>query len=210
MFNDAVIILPPAFLPPPLYYAVMLGARRVVIDTEMAYNKRAKSVHRTLVTQSHGPKFLTVPVSHPESSRTTWSAITVSDHNQWWSTMTSTLATIYGSTPFFEYYRDDFEKLLSEKNVGESITTLDLELDALIRRILKIPTRLSTVLDSRDASICDLRNADFRLSEIVTPEFCVSLVEELNPSLSIIEYLFNLGADETSRLLRSSVVTPKQ
>lgn len=206
MFTEPVLFLPPAFLPPAAYYAAMLAVRRALIDESMRYDKRAKSVHRTFLATTHGVSALTVPVERPESSRTAWNRVNVSGHGQWWRTMRSTLATAFGPSPFFEYYRDLFDSELSEKAVGAPVTGLDLALDSEIRRLLSLPTLVSASADPRDSVFIDLRRVDFFHDPIELPGFSIRVAPELSPGRSILEPLFRLGADETRRLLHQSVI----
>ncbi len=205
MFSDPVLLLPPAFLPTAAYYAAMLASRRAVIDSGMRYDKRAKSVHRTFLQTTHGVTNLTVPVERPVSSRTSWDTVNVSGHGQWWRTMRSTLATVFGATPFFEYYRDRFDAELSENAVGKPVTSLDFSLDAALRRLLRLPTLVSAATDSRDRVFTDLRRTDFMSGDLEIPGYTISLPDELAPGRTILEPLFRLGADETRRLLQESL-----
>lgn len=154
-------------MPPADYFREMSNADLAVIDTTMRYDKRMKSVHRTVVSGRDGaPLYMTVPVSTPGTSRCTWDEVSVSAHGHWWSVQRQTMATFYGATPFFDFYRHDLFPFLSESAVGRHITDLDIDLILTIRRLAGIDTPLSVTLDprlttDRDVEIKDLRNHDF-------------------------------------------------
>lgn len=134
---------------PAAYYAAMVDADYVVIDTAMRYDRRRKEVHRTIIDGAHGPVFLTVPVGRPQGR--TWNDVAVSDHGRWWNVQQSTLATLFGATPYFNYYRHDICRCLNEATVGHPITDLDIDIDAAIRRLLGITARMSVTLDPKMA-----------------------------------------------------------
>lgn len=202
MYPLTVPVLAPAFLPPAAYYAVMAAYPVAVIDTSLRYDKRAKTVHRTVVADSHGQRHLTVPIARPATSRTDWANVRISAHGNWWLTMRATLATIYGSTPFFNYYRDEFDRLLTPESVGEPITNLVIDLDAVIRRLLGLPTALSVVADPRDTAI-DMSRVDFYCPTVVTPAGTLTIPDELAPGHTILDPLFRLGGDELRIMLQS-------
>lgn len=161
-----IVLLPPLFAPPVAYFKAIAGADLAVIDTAMRYDKRQKSVHRTVVTGAHAAAFLTVPVTTPGTSRCPWDEVRVSPHGQWWRVMTSTLATLFGPTPYYNYYRQDFAPMLTEQAVGRPITDLDLDIILAVCRLVGIRTPLSVTLDPRykadnGVEIADLRYHDF-------------------------------------------------
>lgn len=180
------VILPPAFAAPASYYAAMVGADCVVIDTAMRHDRRAKAVHRTVVDGAHGSVFLTVPVCKAEGP--TWHDVRVSDHGRWWHVMQSTLATLYGPTPFFGYYRHDIFAPLDAPAVGCPVTDLDIAVDMAIRRLLGVTARMSVAADTRFGAdrVVDLRKIDF---------FDVDMPSDLYPGRSVLQALMELGGE---------------
>lgn len=178
-----IVVLAPLFLPPPEYFKIMKEADSVVIDTAMSYDKRFKTVHRTVVSAPHGPSFLTVPVSTPGTSRCRWESVKVSGHGEWWRVQKSTMSTLYGPTPYFDLYKHDIFPFFNEDAVGQTITDLDIRLIVALRRLAGITTPMSVTLDPRyltdaDVSVTDLRKYDFYSDE---------------RSRSVIEKLFHEG-----------------
>lgn len=208
MIKGTTVILPPAYMAPAAYYAAMVGADCIVIDTGMRYDRRAKAVHRTIVDGAHGSLFLTVPVTPPKGR--TWHDVGVSSHGRWWHVQTSTLATLFGPTPFFDYYRADITASMTEDAVGLPITDLDIAIDMQIRRLLGITAAMSVAVDPRacaagdidsrsqygqygdDSKIVDMRRVDF---------YNIEMPAELYPGRSVLRALFELGGDEVYRSL---------
>lgn len=122
-------------------------------------------MHRAYISQGLLRANLTVPVSKPGTSRCTWDEVRVSGHGVWWRVMTSTLATVFGSSPYFDYYRYDIQSLFTSAAVGRSITHLNIDLLLVVMKMLNIDTPLSVTLDPRltqgHAEITDLRKFNF-------------------------------------------------
>ena len=165
-----ILLLSPLYLPPMEYFRKMEEADLVVLDVEGRYDKRFKALHRTRVSNGEGAALLTVPVSTPGSSKCKTGELRVSGHGEWWRVEQQTLATLFGPTPFFNFYKHEVFELLNEKAVGENLTDFNIKLILLIRRFLGISTPMSMTLDKRyekdeDVEIVDLRSYDFYKDE---------------------------------------------
>lgn len=176
-----IVLLAPLYLPPADYFRLMADADLVVIDINMPYDKRFKAIHRTRINTAHGPGFLTVPVTKghrtaggsaliPEYSQY------VSPHGHWWRIQQSTMATLYGPTPFFDLYRQDFFGIINASAVGRPVIDFNIDLILAVCRLCGIVTPLTTTLHGicENDAIEDLRRHDF----YEKPE-TVSVIEDL-------------------------------
>lgn len=198
-------IFPPQYLGSTGYYAAMKRYDLVVVDTQMRYDKRFKSIHRTVIAGNHGPMMLTVPVSHgtPETDRKLrWDDVTVSAHGNWWDVHRGALESAYGRTPYFEFYIDSLLPFLRKETTGTAITDFDLELDAVIRSHLGITTRLTTRMPETENAeeADDLRRADF--STYFNKEYYQVRADRLGfmSNMSVLDLLFNMGPEAGSLL----------
>lgn len=191
--KGVVAVLPPRLFASCDYYALMARYERVVVDTAMRYDKRQKSVHRFTIAEAAGTANLTVPVSRPEGAFATgnlrWDAVTISAHGRWWETMPSTLATAYGRSPFFEFYIDRLMPVFSEPE-GQPVTTLDLEADAIVRRILSLDTEVLTEVPADAVEIHDFRLAP--LPSLTRPYW---QLHSASQPLSVLDLIFNAGPE---------------
>lgn len=196
------VLLPPMYLPVAGYYAAMARYDVAVIDVSMRHDRRRKAVHRTVIAGNAGPLMLTVPVSHTQGAKQ-WDQIAVADHGRWADEHRGALASAYGRTPFYEYYAPQFDALITDDAVGLPVTQFDCRLDALIRQLLGITTRVSAVLPPGidPTTVTDLRRSDF--SQYAPPAYRQLRADRLGyiPNLSIVDALFNLGPDQTRQLL---------
>ena len=180
----------------------------VVIDGDLPFDKRDKSTHRFAIADVRGPLNITVPISHSlsvDNRRPTWNDILISDHNRWWQTAATTLETAYGGTPWFHDLWPRFRHLFTDEAVGRPVLAYLLDMDATIRSILHLPTRVT--LAAPLGSKFGLPPTPIPEASVTIPPYRQIRQDTLGhiPNLSILDPLFNLGPDDTLALLKESI-----
>lgn len=204
VYPDATLLLPPRFMGSVGYYAMMARYGRVVIDTDMRYNKRQKAVHRCDIVDVRGDVQLTVPLAKPSlgmGERPTWHHCRVSTHDEWWRQMRVTLESAYGRTPYFEFLIDKFNGLFrSPEDWAEwpDAITVDRMADGIVRGILAMDNEVvwapASVTKGSD-NVVDMRRNDFIINN--QPEYWQVRRERLGfrDNLSILDLVFSLGPE---------------
>ncbi len=192
-FPDETIILPPAYFGGIDYYAAMAAHGNVIIDKNWRFDKRKKFTHRCDIADTRGTLQLTVPIEKPLNSReTTWNDIKVSTHGEWWNVHRVALESAYGRTPFFEFYIDRFLPFLQPRQEGEPLMDLDCCIDAAIRDILGISSRVeyNIACGGKD---CRSNKFDF----VAPAEYYQVRKSNLGfiARLSILDLIFNMGPE---------------
>ena len=197
LISDRCGVFAPQYFGSVGYYATMARYRRVVVDRDLRYDKRFKSVHRCEIADTRGRLMLTVPVS--KSSPRRWADATVSDHGGWWDVHRVSLESAYGRTPFFEYYIDRFLPLVQDTSV--SIVDLDCCIDAVVRRTLGLECEVEYAVGDMDA-VDDYRRGMYP-SVADVPYYQVR-ADRLGflPGLSILDLIFNMGPEAPLMLER--------
>lgn len=198
IYPDITVILPPCYCAPAAYYAIMSACGTTVVLDSVPFNKRAKYTHRTDIADTHGTLSLTVPVQKPKkSSGAVWSDILVSPHNEWWHIHTTALESAYGRTPFFEYYKDSLLPLISARSVNKPVTELDSSLDAVIRRILGIDTKIENIqnIDISNPKVIDLTQTALKYAPVIEYYQVRETRHGFIPHLSILDLIFNMGTE---------------
>lgn len=209
-----VALLPPVFMPPSSYYALMSLYDAAVIDVDMPYDKRMKSVHRTTICDTHGPLLLTVPVKRPHNvPDLKWSSIGVSAHGRWWEVHRVALESAYGRTPYFEHLFYLFSQFFAQRNTDdntlEPITDLDTGVGAIVRSILGIDTAVSipfakgSPLNPPDDVIDDWRAFDFSDPAVDVGPYQQVRQDKFGyiPALSVIDLIFNCGPKASAEII---------
>lgn len=191
--DDRAGVFAPQYYGTVQYYARMASYSNVVIDNDLRYNKRFKSVHRCEIVDTRHRIMLTLPVCQAAGA-TKWSQINVSPHGQWWADHRISLESAYGRTPFFEYYIDRFLPWLKYRDM--SVTDFDRGIDTEIRRILGLESRV--VYDMKEMP--EMPYDDFRhneLGEFRNVEYYQVRADRLGfvGGLSVLDLIFNIGPE---------------
>jgi hypothetical protein len=193
-------ILPLTYLGNILYYA-HLTSGRCTIDIHSNYIKQTYT-NRCSIISANGIQDLTIPIIKPKE-KTPIKDIRISSHDNWQQLHWRAIQSAYNSTPFYEYFCDDYLPFYQKK--WDFLLDFNLKIQEKTLELLnfqKIEPYLSdTYIEKSNFNTKDLR-------EVINPKkFDVSLYNNLNtqyyqifnqkfgfmPNLSIIDLLFNMG-----------------
>ncbi len=201
-----------AYSAPIQYYARLLHAQQVCIETHCHYTKQSYR-NRCVIASPNGPLSLTIPVAKSDKKILT-KDIEISNHGNWKHLHWNALESAYNSTPFFEYYRDDFQPFYEKSykylfDFNERLRQMICELIGFNPTIHYSTEYLST----------DAFNACDDLREIIHPKKPANIFDTdyqaipyyqvfaqkngFLPNLSIVDLLFNMGP-ESILVLRKS------
>lgn len=207
------IYLSSAYLAPVEYYTKFLTEKTVFIEKHENYLKQSYR-NRCTILSANGAIPLSIPVKHTSGEKTLIKDIRIADHGNWQHMHWNAIVSAYSSTPYFEYYQDDFAPFYHKKY--SFLFDYNEELRILINKLLGIEKQniLYTELYKTDLEKYDL---DFR--EIIHPKKDYRLLDlEFFPqkyyqvfnqkfsfveNMSIIDLLFNMGNESILVLMNS-------
>jgi hypothetical protein len=179
------------------YISVIKNADRVFIEKFENYQKQSYR-NRCHILSSNGVLPLSVPVARSRERRIDKVCIDYSlqwQHQHWQS-----IVSAYNSSPFFDFYRDDFVSFYSKK--FDNLWELNTSMLFLILELLEINTELGFTDEYiKNTRLLDLRDA-------IHPKYSTNLLSETEkgqyhqvfahkfefiPGLSVIDLLFNEG-----------------
>lgn len=198
-----------AYLGPVQQYSKMFHFPEVRIETSENYLKQSYR-NRCIIAGANGPLPLSVPIVKPDTLKCLTKDIRISDHGNWRHLHWNAIVSAYNSTPFFEYYEDDFAPFYEKKY--EFLFDFNEELRILICQLLDIQPQIQYTTSFE----ADVEN-DFRWispkQDIADPSFLLKPYYQVFqdkhgflPNLSIIDLLFNTG-NEGILVLRDSFVS---
>lgn len=198
-----------AYLGPVQQYSKMFHFPEVRIETSENYLKQSYR-NRCIIAGANGPLPLSVPIVKPDTLKCLTKDIRISDHGNWRHLHWNAIVSAYNSTPFFEYYEDDFAPFYEKKY--EFLFDFNEELRMLICQLLDIQPQIQYTTSFE----ADVEN-DFRWispkQDIADPSFLLKPYYQVFQdkhgfltNLSIIDLLFNTG-NEGILILRDSFVS---
>ena len=196
------VLLSSLYLAPVQYYSKLFRAKRVVIETDDNYQKQSYR-NRCIIAAANGSLPLSIPVDKPKGVKLKMRDIKIADHGNWQHFHWNAIISAYNSSPFFEYYRDDFYHFYEKTTTY--LFDFNEELRSLICTLLDIETSVSYTtkfVQEVDKNTTDLRESihpkrDWRNTDkefVARPYYQV--FTEKRPfieNLSIIDLLFNMG-----------------
>lgn len=186
------------------YYAAMLRFGTVGIDLSERYDKRHKSLNRMEIVGTNGRQTLSVPLQRPDRSMRT-GEIVLSEHGNWRHNHWGALYSAYGRTPFFDYFADDL-KAVCFNPANVTMASLGIAIHEAVVDFLGLPVKTLPVTEenaSEAAKTVDMRDSRFVMEENVREYYQIWKDRHgFQPSLSILDLLFNVGREAIFYLKR--------
>jgi hypothetical protein len=192
-----------AYLPPAEYFSLFLKADEVLIEKEENYLKQSFR-NRCYILSAHGPQLLTVPVYLGSLHKTSVKDIRIDYSKRWQKVHLGAIVSSYNSSPYFQFYFDEIEKIISANN--EYLLDLNTQLVELILKMLKIKIKPSYTThfelpanndyDHR-YSLSPKRISEYRVKEYLQ---VFDTENKFVQRLSVLDLIFNTGPEAGSYL----------
>lgn len=197
------IYLSSAYLAPIAYYAKMLQAKQILIEQHEHYVKQTYR-NRCTIAAPDGELALTIPIVKPDTPKCLMRDIRISDHGNWRHLHWNAIQSAYNHTPFFEYYKDDFQPFYEKRwdflmDFNEELCSLVcslIDMQPCIKRTTEYCTGLEHEEDWRERIHPKKQIEKEDDSFNIVPYYQV-FEQKLGflPNLSIIDLLFNMGPE---------------
>ncbi len=192
-----IVLLSSLYLAPVEYYAALFRAESVLLEVNDHYQKQSYR-NRCHIGGPNGMLTLSIPVEKISTAKRSMKDIRIADHGNWQHLHWNAILSAYGSTPYFQYYEDDFRPFYEKKNVF--LHDFNEQLRRLVCRLIGIETEISytdSYLQKPPIQCTDLREAIHpkRASSYRSAPYYQIFAEKQGfmNNLSIIDLLFNMG-----------------
>lgn len=187
-----------AYCPPIAYIALLSRHETICIERHETFPKQTYR-NRCEILTGNGTMILTVPATRPNGNHTLTGDMGITYIENWHIKHTRAITAAYNASPYYLYYKDDFEAILAKKYA--TLIELNTELLKFILKKMKIDTKIEY---STDFVIPANDPIDYRYTlspkrpcpiEIKSYDQVFGERFEFVPNLSSLDLLFNLGPD---------------
>ncbi len=190
------ILIHPNYFPNIHQFTQIIKANNILFEVSDNYQKQTFR-NRTYIYGANGKLGLFIPVIHTHKNRELFKDVKISYESNWMDLHLKSLQSAYRSSPYFEYFEDDFIKLYSKKE--KFLVDFNIKCIKLISNLLDLDLdfKISSEYVEKTNDIIDLRDLSNARKEkkIETPKY-IQVFESkhgyLN-NLSILDLIFSEG-----------------
>lgn len=189
------ILLHPTYFPSISHFVAIAQANSVTFEMEDNFQKQTNR-NRMYIYSPNGRQMLNIPVKHSAQAHQLFKDVRIENNFDWRKNHFKSLEAAYRTSPFFEYFEDDFRALFEKKH--EFIMDLNFQAFEVVTECLGIKNDFSKTTEYfRDANgLTDFRGLANGKKDASVFEPYTQVFEEkhgfLN-NLSILDLLFNEG-----------------
>ena len=195
------ILIHPNYFPNIHQFSQIIKANNILFEVSDNYQKQTFR-NRTYIYGANGKLGLFIPVIHTHKNRELFKDVKISYESNWMDLHLKSLQSAYRSSPYFEYFEDDFIKLYSKKE--KFLVDFNIKCIKLISNLLDLDLdyKISSDYVEKTNDIIDLRDLSNARKQktIETPKY-IQVFESkhgyLN-NLSIIDLIFSEGPNSVS------------
>jgi len=200
----------PNYSPSISHYVAFVQAEQVVLEIGDHFQKQTNR-NRMFIHSPNGKQLLNVPVKHAEKGNNHQKTKDVKIENNfgWQKQHFKSFEAAYRTSPYFEFFEDDFRPLFEKKHTF--LLDLNLEIFELLNGALglKINFEISEDFEKNPTNCIDARGLTNGKKDVNTFETYHQVFDDKNgfiPNLSIVDLLFNEGRHALDYLQRQTLI----
>ncbi len=185
-----------AYLPPVSYFVGINMCEEIVLESCENYTKQTYR-NRCNIVSANGVVGLTIPVEKGYGNKIPIQDVRISDYDNWQKIHWKSICSAYRSSPFFDFYEDDFRPFYHKK--WKYLWDYNLELLNLVLELLDIQPKITF---TNDFQVEYKDKMDYRFTINPKKESVVDIQPYYQvfqakhgfiKDMSIIDLLFNMG-----------------
>ena len=189
------IIIHPTYFPSISHYIAMLQADLVTLEMEDNFQKQTNR-NRMYIYSPNGVQLLNIPVKHSIDKHQKYKDVRIENDFGWQKNHFKSLEAAYRTSPFFEYFEDDFRPLFEKKH--EFLMDLNLETFELVNDALGVQFSIEKTDEyfHEVTNLKDFRSLANGKKDTTQNEEYTQVFNEKHGfinNLSILDLLFNEG-----------------
>jgi len=189
------LLIHPSYFPSISHYIALVNADSVTFEMEDNFQKQTNR-NRMYIYSPNGIQLLNVPIKHSNEKHQKYKDVRIENDFAWQKNHFKSLEAAYRTSPFFEYFEDDFRPIFEKKH--DFLMELNLEIFDLVNESLGITITSNKTVEYFHEAIDfkDLRPLINGKKDVTKIEAYTQVFEEkygfLN-NLSILDLIFNEG-----------------
>ncbi|WP_029037030.1 WbqC family protein [Salinimicrobium xinjiangense] len=206
------LLVHPTYFGPISQYTAMLKAEEVVFENEDNYQKQTYR-NRMYIYGANGKLLLNIPIKHTgnKSNHQRYRDVRIENDFPWQSQHWKSLETVYRTSPFFEFFEDEFQPLFEQKFdflMDFNYRCLELALDCL-QTDLKMEKTSEFILKPKDM-VDGRRLVEAKKQHLKVQPYPQVFQEKFGflNDLSIVDLIFNEGPQACAYLKEQELVFP--
>ena len=108
------ILIHPTYFPNISHFVGMANAETLFFEIEDNYQKQTYR-NRTIIYGANGALLLSIPIVFSQKNRQKFKDIKIANDTNWQSQHCKSIQSAYRTSPFFEFYEDEFQPLFTKK-----------------------------------------------------------------------------------------------
>ena len=189
------ILIHPTYFPSISHYVAMIQSDSVTFEMEDNFQKQTNR-NRMYIYSPNGVQLLNIPVKHAVEKHQKYKDVRIENDFGWQKNHFKSLEAAYRTSPFFEYFEDDFRPLFEKKH--EFLMDLNLEVFELVNDALgiTISPEKTTEFFHDVPGFVDFRNLANGKKDTAQLEEYTQVFNDKHGfinNLSILDLLFNEG-----------------
>ena len=139
-----------------MYYSVLAKSSQVYIDRFENFRKQSYR-NRCVISSPNGPLKLIIPIIR--ISKNIVKDVKIDNHQNWRKIHWKSLESSYRSSPYFEFYEEEFKPLYMEKKI-EYLLDFNQQINLVLLRCLNLDTEIifSDSYIEKEGKINDFRD----------------------------------------------------
>jgi hypothetical protein len=180
-----------------MYYSILAKSSKVFIDGHENFNKQSYR-NRCVISSPNGPLKLIIPIVRV--SKNIVKSVKIDNDQNWRKIHWKSLESSYRSSPYFEFYENEFKSLYFEKKI-DYLLDFNQQLNSILLKCLNIETEIlfsesyivneGVINDYRDLIHPSTQTTDSVKKIKYSQVFQES--QEFVSNLSVFDLLFNQG-----------------
>ncbi len=195
-----------AYLAPISYYKILISSDKVFLECCENYQKQSYR-NRCKIAAANGEISLNIPIESNNGEKQLIRDVRISNHDNWQIQHWRSIESAYNSSPFFEYYEDDFRPFYEKK--WKFLWDFNWEIMQKILHLLDFQPNIELTKEYQINIQNDFRDLIHpKKQSIISAERYYQIFEQKHgflADLSIIDLLFNMG-NESILILNDSLL----